>query len=261
MSIADNSHIDLSTVKIPKNWINNSPMYKTQKELAKARRLDWIPDKSFDLNGDGTVSAREYAISKMFDFDFDNKLNAQEKAYCIQRLKEGFEDGLYWDADQGAGRIVQRDGKIMLQGVEYGVGKDSAEELVGKTLPLINQQRTFEKRKLNAQVFENFLQKEKEKNDRIEKMCTYNPVKEKTGKELTFSKIKQAKALNIRKKAGLSPEPHDEKTLRRDPSMEYVKSPKVHTFTELRQKRIMDKCIDYQTKYVNIFYLLIHINQ
>ena len=42
---------------------------------------EYIPDPSFDINGDGTVSHREYAIAKMFDFDFDNKLNEKEKEY------------------------------------------------------------------------------------------------------------------------------------------------------------------------------------
>ena len=62
---------------------------------------EYIPDPSFDINGDGTVSHREYAIAKMFDFDFDNKLNEKEKEYWLKRLKEGFEDTLYWDEETG----------------------------------------------------------------------------------------------------------------------------------------------------------------
>lgn len=68
-------------IRIPSQWNSSANIVKTNKQLQKVRRMERIPDPSFDLNGDGTVSAHEYAISKMFDFDFDGKLNAQEKAF------------------------------------------------------------------------------------------------------------------------------------------------------------------------------------
>ena len=67
--------------------------------------------------------------------------------------------------------------------------------------------------------------------------------------KVTLSEVKEKRKNNFRAKAGLSDNPHDEKTIRKDPSMEYIKSPKVHTFTELKQKRINDKCIDYKFKF------------
>jgi len=42
-------------------------------------------------------------------------------------------------------------------------------------------------------------------------------------------------------KAGLSYLPHDEKTLRKDPSLEYVKSPQVKSYTDLMEKRLNEK--------------------
>ena len=64
----------------------------------------------------------------MFDFDFDGKLNQEEREFWLKRLKEGFEsklliiiciDNLYWNADQGDIRIIQKDGKILLADTEF----------------------------------------------------------------------------------------------------------------------------------------------
>lgn len=38
-----------------------------------------IPDASFDLDGDGFVSQKDYFLAKHFDTDHDGKLNELEK--------------------------------------------------------------------------------------------------------------------------------------------------------------------------------------
>ena len=241
---------DKERIKVPSHWKSNPDLIRTQTKLFRHRRDERIPDPSFDLNGDGTVSAHEYAIAKMFDFDFDGKLNAEEKAHCLQKLKEGFEDNLYWDADQGDMRIIQRDGKILLPDAEFGfINADEEGVMLGKTFPLLQHQRLEDRKSMNNKVFESFLKKEQEKKAIIEKMCEIKPVKRAVTNKVTLTDVKENRKNQHRAKAGLSPQPHDEKLLRKDPSMEYLRSPRVHTYQELKQKRVKDKCIDYKFKF------------
>ena len=84
----------------------------------------------------------------------------------------------------------------------------------GKTLPLLKQQRLEERKSLNNKVFDNFLAKEQEKVEYILEKCNINPVKyDKTYKN-TITKVKENRKLQHRAKAGLSPEPYDEKSLK-----------------------------------------------
>jgi hypothetical protein len=64
------------------------------------------------------------------------------------------------------------------------------------------------------------------------------PNKIYSDKKPTLSEVKLERKLFHRKRAGLSPEPFDEKSLRKDPSIRYLNSPKVHTLTELKHKRV-----------------------
>ena len=49
------------------------------------------PHQSFDLNGDGGISSKEFFIAKKFDQDRDGKLNSHEKKICMEALLNGFE--------------------------------------------------------------------------------------------------------------------------------------------------------------------------
>jgi hypothetical protein len=46
--------------------------------MLKERRMANIPDITYDLDGDGSVNERDYALAKMFDKDGDGKLNHEE---------------------------------------------------------------------------------------------------------------------------------------------------------------------------------------
>ena len=76
-----------------------------------------IPDITYDLDGDGSVNERDYALAKMFDKDGDGKLNHEEYQAAIKALEEGFEGKFMWGLEQSASlkehlRILQKRGKI-----------------------------------------------------------------------------------------------------------------------------------------------------
>lgn len=99
--------------RMPVQWTHKSSV-KTRTELLAWRRTERIPDGSFDLDGDGVVSGRDYLISKRFDKDQDGKLNANEKASALKALNEGYADSMVWGCEASgvnrSFRIIQKRG-------------------------------------------------------------------------------------------------------------------------------------------------------
>lgn len=60
------------------NQTNDSKL-KTRTELLQHRKKSFIPDPSYDLDGDGYVGQQDYVLSKLFDADKDGKLDSEEK--------------------------------------------------------------------------------------------------------------------------------------------------------------------------------------
>lgn len=56
----------------------HKPNYNTKAELVEARKVADRADPSFDIDGDGHVSQKDYFLAKHFDLDKDGKLNAKE---------------------------------------------------------------------------------------------------------------------------------------------------------------------------------------
>ena len=54
------------------------------------RLLAKNPHSSFDLDGDGSVSVKDYFLAKQFDKDGDGMLNKQELAEAKKALDEGY---------------------------------------------------------------------------------------------------------------------------------------------------------------------------
>lgn len=79
-----------NTVKIPDWWKKNekSNMNVSRTDMMASRRRSFIPDKSYDLDGDGFVSNRDYVLSKLFDKDKDGKLNEKERAEAFEGIKQ-----------------------------------------------------------------------------------------------------------------------------------------------------------------------------
>lgn len=60
-----------------------------------------LPDISYDLDGDGTVGTRDYALSRKFDDGAKNYLTSQERLTAIQAMRNGFEDKYTWGLEAG----------------------------------------------------------------------------------------------------------------------------------------------------------------
>ena len=83
--------------KIPNTWSQliaggERPKNMTQKKLFSQRTKSAIPDKSYDLDGDGFVSMTDHFLAKRFDKDQDGKLNAEEFSAAKKALAEGYSD-------------------------------------------------------------------------------------------------------------------------------------------------------------------------
>ena len=51
------------------------------------RRKEAIPDKSYDLDGDGFVGGRDYVIARKFDKGYKNYLTEDERKEAFEALK------------------------------------------------------------------------------------------------------------------------------------------------------------------------------
>ena len=71
---------------IPHGW-DKEVAVKTRSELLARRRQSFIPDISFDLDGDGIVSREDWTASIKADRDRDGRLNTAERAHAEAIVK------------------------------------------------------------------------------------------------------------------------------------------------------------------------------
>ena len=111
-----------SSKEIPQDW-NKIPKVSTRTELLEFRKQANLPDISYDLDGDGVVSGKDYYLGKLFDIDKDGKLNSIEKAKALEAINSGYDEKLVWGCDSSginrSFRIVQKRGNVILN-EEFG---------------------------------------------------------------------------------------------------------------------------------------------
>ena len=75
--------------KIPSWWKRGEKTnpHQTNTELQQNRRKEFIPDISFDLDGDGIVGNRDLVIGKLFDKDGDGRLNTGERSNAMEAIR------------------------------------------------------------------------------------------------------------------------------------------------------------------------------
>ena len=86
---------------IPSEWIHrtntNASGVATRSELMHKRKIESLPDKSYDLDGDGVVGGRDMVIAKLYDKDGDGKLNDVERKEALDGIKRGVEGNYVWN--------------------------------------------------------------------------------------------------------------------------------------------------------------------
>ena len=58
------------------------------------------PDITYDIDGDGAVSQKDYFIALKFDSNQDGILDSQEKQVCLNALKNGYENNFIFGLDR-----------------------------------------------------------------------------------------------------------------------------------------------------------------
>jgi hypothetical protein len=100
---------------------------KSLADLRFKRKIAQRADQSFDLDGDGQVSQKDFFFATRFDKDGSGVLDPFERATAAAAMKEGFGSQLHFVRTSGPSdkhhRIQQRDGVVMseeLRGGGYG---------------------------------------------------------------------------------------------------------------------------------------------
>ena len=129
---AVNSSILKQEINYPKGWgtTNAGEPKMSRTTLLERRKNEVKADPSYDINGDGTVGAREFFVARRFDSNKDGVLEEDERQECLKALKDGWEEAFLFGleagggtgASQGAGkqvlgeRIQQIEGKLIKDG-------------------------------------------------------------------------------------------------------------------------------------------------
>ena len=96
---------------------------KSHRELVFQRKIAGRADMSFDLDGDGMVSQKDFFFATRFDKDGSGVLDPAERLAAAKAMKEGFGSEFHFVRTSGPSdkhhRIMQQDGVVM---TEEGAG-------------------------------------------------------------------------------------------------------------------------------------------
>jgi Ca2+-binding EF-hand superfamily protein len=73
--------------------------------LFELRKESKKPDRTFDLDGDGSISQKDFKISNHFDKDRDGRLNTAERTNALNSIKSG-EAELLWKPPLRKGSLL-----------------------------------------------------------------------------------------------------------------------------------------------------------
>lgn len=217
----------------PWEHLEKENQVKTRAELISKRKQDNIPDKSYDIDGDGYVGGRDYVLSKRFDIDKDGKLNKNEKEMAIKAIHENIEDEYVWNLENQTlnrpTRIMQKRGKIIDQDNFLPLKDTYPDYPVGNSPKFSTFTELKDKRKLDNRI---------DIDSKIEQWEKHNPkqISKEYRQEFTHqprfsskSMMKENKVQEERVKAGLDRNPNDTKVVDKNPSLVYIENPKYKT--------------------------------
>jgi len=112
-----------------------------------------MPHSSYDLNNDGVVSPKEYAIAKFFDKDRDGKLNQKERTNALNAIKSGIAKQYLFSA-KGVHKLTENELKSMNGGwMKHDITE--RENTRSRLLRQRKQQQTIDANQLATNHFAN----------------------------------------------------------------------------------------------------------
>ncbi|CAG9328894.1 unnamed protein product [Blepharisma stoltei] len=250
----ENSPIKSETTKIPAHWINKREI-QTRTQLLQARKQEFIPDISFDLDGDGVVGPQDYYISKQFCKTNSNKLSSEEKSQAISAMQSGWTNNMLWGLD-GSGptkpyRVIQMRGKIVLN-EDFGKVHQTYPKNMSPTPIVASKSQLNEARKQERQELG------REYESKREKKFRYNlPINEIISTDWfdnnpqfkTFNEKKEFERSLARSYVGLYKE-------KDTPRVEfgYQNDPKYRTCSQMKERR-KEEMVDVLNKTANYGYV------
>ena len=109
-------HLLEQKVNVPINWATrtNESGAASRQELIGIRKLERIPDISYDLDKDGYVGDKDYFISKLYDKDNDGKLNEAERKAALDGIAQGIEKNYVWNTTNSIPQVKVKNTSVMI---------------------------------------------------------------------------------------------------------------------------------------------------
>ena len=231
-------------IKIP--WCeknSNLSGAMTQTELIAKRKKERIPDISYDLDQDGYVGGRDYVIAKRYDVDNDGKLNEQEKKAAYEGIINKIEENYVWNIYKLGGvrplRLLQKRGKFIDAEDFLPVTDTYPKHPISEIIPhcaTFTELKNLRKKENIKNINDKMVEWEKTHPTRFySSQIEGDSNKPKIPPKYTsVNQIKAEKDRNHRIKAGLNPEPTDNRNnTKNPPSLEYIYNPKHKTKGEI----------------------------
>lgn len=223
------------SVSPPVHWLNSAAT-KTRSELLQKRKQEFIPDITYDIDGDGFVDHKDMAIAKMFDKNKDGVLDDEEKAEMKKAISSGMMEKYIWGLDNiGPGRhprMVQRDGKFIGENNLETVKKTEA-----KTCRGIKLKEKMEKQVRAEEILNDWIERHPSK-------VLYTQHRVYSEPEFkTFTEKKNSLKTEARKKQNLT-NTTDIKAVK-EVNYTYVENPPVSGYNDFLAKR-KQKMVNYK---------------
>ena len=92
---------------MPPGW-NEGPSYRTRTQMIEERKIERIPDLSYDLDRDGKVGGQDMVLSRKFDSDKNGRLEPEERKAAEKAISDGIIEKFRWGADNALRHHSQR---------------------------------------------------------------------------------------------------------------------------------------------------------